>query len=453
MVQLKKFHDPQITENIWEHDYLDRQKFSEDLINLLKTINTHFVIALDAPYGAGKTFFLERLTKVLKDQNDYVVYFSAWETDGYSSPFIELMSLILEQFYVEKGIKDKIESEVIELGKTVLTAIFYGGLSALITHSTGLPVTVPPNIETKSKNLKTIDLVEINREEKKIINSFKESLAKAIKSTGKNIYIIIDELERCRPDVALDLLEKIKHIFNVPGLVFILGTHLDQLKSIVTKRYGNEIDSAKYLKRFFDIDISLPQTDKQRMIQKFCENYELNTIMAKGYDLYWGLDTLELFMKDCCQLFDITARDLSQVFIRLNKIIKTYEQKGGTPFLPLLTLLACLRQSDIFKYNQITQGNYDYPDLLDLLNEKFNFSSIDNETYKSIQIALLYGSIRSVESLSSIESKTRINNHSYYNERIFNQVLALIKRPNNEFDNNRNLPLVKTYREILERID
>ena len=61
------------------------------------------------------------------------------------------------------------------------------------------------------------------------------------------IYVIVDELDRCRPSYAIALLEEIKHLFDVPGVIFIIAVHADQLKHSINAVYGANFDSLSYL--------------------------------------------------------------------------------------------------------------------------------------------------------------------------------------------------------------
>ncbi|MDX7018825.1 P-loop NTPase fold protein, partial [Klebsiella aerogenes] len=76
---------------------------------------------------------------------------------------------------------------------------------------------------------------------------------------------IIDELDRARPDFSLNLLELIKHIFNVDGFYFLLVMNKQQFEESIKIRYGN-INSSLYLNKFIDYWFTLPKdiftTDK-----------------------------------------------------------------------------------------------------------------------------------------------------------------------------------------------
>ena len=81
---------------------------------------------------------------------------------------------------------------------------------------------------------------------------------------------IIDELDRCRPTFAIELLERVKHIFDVPNLVFAFGINRDELCSSLQSIYGN-IDADVYLRRFFDMEFTLPQTQTQRSFARYLD--------------------------------------------------------------------------------------------------------------------------------------------------------------------------------------
>ena len=86
-----------------------------------------------------------------------------------------------------------------------------------------------------------------------------EELAKS--SEGKPLIVVIDELDRCRPGYAIELLEVAKHLFNVDRVIFILALDRAQLAHSVRAMYGSEFGAEEYLKRFFDVSFRLPDPE------------------------------------------------------------------------------------------------------------------------------------------------------------------------------------------------
>ena len=75
--------------------------------------------------------------------------------------------------------------------------------------------------------------------------------------------VMINELDRCRPSYAVELLEVAKHLFSADRIVFVLAVNCDQLAHSVTALYGNDFDAEGYLRRFFDVDFQLPEPDRR----------------------------------------------------------------------------------------------------------------------------------------------------------------------------------------------
>ena len=90
------------------------------------------------------------------------------------------------------------------------------------------------------------------------------------------LVIGIDELDRCRPSYAIEMLELAKHLFAVDHVVFALAVNRSELAHSVKVLYGQDFDAARYLRRFFDLDFRLPQPDRTAFIKQLMEATELN---------------------------------------------------------------------------------------------------------------------------------------------------------------------------------
>ena len=86
------------------------------------------------------------------------------------------------------------------------------------------------------------------------LDEFKKTIGKwletSINSNGadkpkKPMFVFIDELDRCRPTYAIELLETVKHLFDIPGLVFVIATNTDQLQHSIKAVYGAEFDAQR----------------------------------------------------------------------------------------------------------------------------------------------------------------------------------------------------------------
>ena len=98
--------------------------------------------------------------------------------------------------------------------------------------------------------------------------------------TGHPMVFIIDELDRCRPTFAIELLERVKHIFDVPNLVFVFGINRDELCTSLQSIYG-EIDASVYLRRFFDMEFTLQEVDSAKFSRHLMQKFGVDTFLRR----------------------------------------------------------------------------------------------------------------------------------------------------------------------------
>jgi len=136
---------------------------------------------------------------------------------------------------------------------------------------------------------------------KSAIKELRSEMATVVQATGK-IAIIIDELDRCKPTFAVQTLEIVKHLFNVPGIVFIFSLDLTQLQHCIKTGYGNEFDAIGYLERFFDYTSLLPHGDQKLLFFKTAEEFGLSTD-TENMETYFTI----------CNEFELSIRETRAV--------------------------------------------------------------------------------------------------------------------------------------------
>ncbi len=213
-------------ENPFENDKLMRKSEVENLSLLLRNISSPIVLSVNGPWGSGKTTFLEMLHADLLKKECKAIYFSAWEADFANDPllaFLGEMNQGLESYF-----NDNAESrQAWEKARTFGTHILKKGIPALVKAGTAGIIDTSEMVGGESSKLMeglSKDLVEEYSKGKSAIASFKENVVKALENkegeTNK-LYIFVDELDRCRPTYSVELLERVKHLLDVEGLVFV----------------------------------------------------------------------------------------------------------------------------------------------------------------------------------------------------------------------------------------
>lgn len=250
----------------FSEDLLGRTKMSKQLSELLERIEDPLVIALDGGWGTGKSYFLKRWVAAHSQENGgqaMTVYFDAFANDYLDEPLIGLIGALSDRAPKKtKSTIHKLQAAATKLALPTLKiglAAFSGGASEIL----GPVANAALNEATKETNA-AIDAFWKQKEGRKTaMKQFHTALESMTESDDSNyrtpLIIVIDELDRCRPDYALEVLEVIKHFFTVPYVHFVLGVNLRSLENSVIARYGPQIDATAYLQKFLSLKISLPE--------------------------------------------------------------------------------------------------------------------------------------------------------------------------------------------------
>lgn len=251
----------------FRHDLLGRQEPAEVLTNLVGNLANSCVLAVDAPWGAGKTTFLRMWTQQLRNQGFLVVEFNAWETDFSQEPFLPLSTELTEGL---QSWETKLPSETLKTLKEASKKILRWVIpSAIRIASSSVPGAGNELGESAASYIdeRLSGHVEARKSVVEFRNVLQDTTATLSEGNGNRpLMIVIDELDRCRPSYAIELLEMAKHLFSVDRIVFVLSINRDQLAHSVRALYGGNFDAPGYLRRFFDIDFRLPEPSRDAFI-------------------------------------------------------------------------------------------------------------------------------------------------------------------------------------------
>jgi hypothetical protein len=254
-------------------DIFRRKDFGERLANLIENADGNVVIALDADWGQGKSTFIKMWRGHLSHHRDskiQSVYFDAFENDYQKDPFLALASEMYQLIPDgDESNRAKFKDKAIRAGKSIargalkltvktVTAGIVDG-TALDAAESGISSLMADQVDELVK-----DKFEHAQRDKKALKAFKEHLTEFSKNVGNNkpIVFIIDELDRCRPDFALELLEQVKHLFSVEGITFLLVTNRVQLEQSIMAKYGG-IDPVNYLHKFINVWLTMPRSSEE----------------------------------------------------------------------------------------------------------------------------------------------------------------------------------------------
>ncbi len=239
---------------------LGRAAEGKKLSDLVERISEPMVIALDAPWGAGKSVFLKCWVGAHGNENRgsaKTVYFDAFQHDFMDDPLIGLTSVISDRFGSDEKAKNTWKAAKEAASKLVRPAARIGLAMATAGATEVTGAAVDAGLKAGSKELEDASKEFWKKEDGKraAMRGFREALDQIAKE--RKLVIVVDELDRCRPDYALSLLEVIKHFFNVPNVHFVLGANLQELANSVRARYGSGVRAEKYLQKFITATMPL----------------------------------------------------------------------------------------------------------------------------------------------------------------------------------------------------
>ena len=236
------------SKNPHEYDALERERDCLFLLDLIEKSDTPFTLAVDADWGNGKTVFIKMLQAHLTKKQFNCVFLNAWECDFYSEPLAPLIAEIGEQI---SPADSSLGESLREKGSKLIQGIKEAASSSHSSVAAILKVIEVVSDNTKPEVLDSIGDYETYRE---ALKSFKESLEEfsSKSQNGEPLVVLIDDLDRCRPDFAINMLERVKHIFDVPSLFFVIAVNKREFSNVVKSFYGCE-DGERYLEKFFDL--------------------------------------------------------------------------------------------------------------------------------------------------------------------------------------------------------
>ena len=399
---MKKIEEIPTEENILKtmsENILNRNKDIIYFYKLLEAQEGNCTIAIDGRWGSGKTFFVrqakmminalnplsgmndETRTEIidslgiskdgLHENSSVAVYYDAWENDNDTKPVFSLIYEITKQLSIDFSLSD---ISVVRIASSIINAI------------------KGYNIEGIVEALKSDNPFKQFKEEKSVDEKIQEFFSEILKERGNRLVIFIDELDRCKPTYAVELLEQLKHYITDHRITVVFSVNITQLQHTIERYYGMNFDSCRYLDRFFDIRISLPDADLGVFYNKMGVNsqYYIDDVMKKLVAMF-NFELREM-TRFCSQV----KAAIYEPTHNSSKYDFSFSDGKGRIFILIyiVPLLIGLKIADISKYNSFINGENSDP-LRELLHRT---------EHENIMSSMLNGN----ESFEDEEGKTLV---------------------------------------------
>ena len=351
-----------------DDDLFERRPYADFLKNLILNCDNYhrdddvkaYTIALDSPWGTGKSVFLEKFEAMLEQDcqdNLRVVHYNAWENDFWDNAFEPFADAVFANPLFASPLADQTETRSVEkFGNALkhLAVAFtkkqlenYFDPEQLAEAGTALAgavgdyVSQRPNAVSPAYSVYKETLIEMQ-------TAMQAALQESIPE-GK-LVIIIDELDRCRPTFAIETLEIVKHIMDVPNVVYLFALDVQQLGAAIKKVYGAETDATGYLMRFFSYYSRMPEANIEVLLQESLkETTEIQSYQGLIPELASIANTMSLSARD--------LETVSKVFqIMIDTFLRTYHCSMA---YKLYWTLLCSKYKNPSEFNNQMNGIFD----------------------------------------------------------------------------------------------
>jgi len=324
------------------------KKFKAEILSL----PTPYVMVLEGGYGVGKTYFITRFCEYLKKingDNDISVpsvYLNLWENDYVANPLPVIVSQILYQMNPAKKLRDDITEKTVKITNNFIKF----GAKAFLGRDIG-------------------DILPNPKQDKEDLQAFKSSLKKMVEDKGGKVVLVVDEIDRCRPDYAVKALETIKHFFDIEGLFVILTTKLDFMDSICEAYYGHPkcaINMGEgYIQKFVQSKKLLKPVSNQDylFVMKSILNKDTLPIRINKVGGYYTLidaenvKAIDIFVKNMAKIFyasELSVRKTVDICNEILELIKRNSEnlwENKVDAYPEMMITRYLKRKNILKEN------------------------------------------------------------------------------------------------------
>ena len=381
--------------NSIKNDSLSRNEELRYFYRLIEAQDRCTSISLNGSWGSGKTFFVrqevllinakntsskinEEKRKIIvdniapheDDNSDFAIYFDAWESDNDTDPVISIIYEIVKQLGIEY-IFDR--TDIFKIASTFIEQI------------KGI------NVEKILRSLNSNYPLDEFRSQKSMQEEFRNFFSKILDERGDRLILFIDELDRCKPDYAVRLLEQMKHYLTSDKITVVYSINLEELQHTIKHYYGQEFDACRYLDRFFDIRLHIPVLDMEKIYSKMG--------LQTGY-------VLERVSQKMIDMYHLQIREIEKYYRQLKMTVykKTHENKNYYDYeekvqefiaLYIVPIIEGLCIVDTNLYYKFIRGEYAEP-LIKILSEESSNRNVlnnllnDDETYMKDQIDRSY---------------------------------------------------------------
>lgn len=281
----------------------------DNLFKLIEASNGKEVFCLDGSWGSGKSHFCREFKKKVENEDYKCIYFDAFKNDYQDDPLISLLGEIsaLSSDSNQEIIIDRMATLGKFFLKGSLKAVIKGasrGIIDLEKIEDGVQRELAKELSESTESFLSDAIKDYGKKEESLFSLKKEVEKLALQDNSRGLVFIVDELDRCKPSFSIELIEKIKHIFECENVVFLLSMHKPQVQASIRHVYGCSAESSEqYLNKFISLTVTLPN-----IISGYAPGTsERNTIYQFSRSLSYEAFEKNLNQENAAELANLTS--------------------------------------------------------------------------------------------------------------------------------------------------
>ena len=347
------------------------------------------MVSLGAPFGSGKSTFLRMWHADLNaryksdESTPQPIVLNAWESDFAGDPLIAIVTgLIDAATNSNNGESSESSANLREAAKDA--AWFATGLAnSFVSRLTGVdPIKAGEFAANKKAEARQEepDLIRLYKEKHDSLERLRTSLKAQFGDSKGGAVIMIDELDRCRPDYAINYLETIKHVFDVPGLTFVLAVDQKRLASAAAAIFG-ELNFEEYYRKFVHRIVNMPVPESENLT-KLARAYASAFLEKEGtrMSLLRVEDHTITQVVELIGAFHLTPRQTQEAFRIMGHVMAGNEKSRGRIFWCLgvgVILISALKVGQSKVYDRLLAGTMSHLDVGKFLIEHLGREKAD----------------------------------------------------------------------------
>ncbi|MBA6409280.1 AAA family ATPase [Pseudoalteromonas sp. 5Ae-yellow] len=360
-------------------DEFHRKPVAENMIKLLSSSLDVSPMMLDGSWGTGKSEFCQKTINLFKlKDTHHLIYVDAFKADHVGEPLVTLLSEII------KLLPEKEQPGFI---KKIIPATKFGlktGGKAFVGHilrQDFASVADDYDKDIQKAADKAIDatvesIIKDQVQAEKNLTSLKDAISKVAEE--KAIVFFVDELDRCKPSFAVDVLELIKHVFDIDNVQFVLISNSQQLRASINHCYGVDVDSQRYLDKFLKFTIKLSnKTMPNRFEPIFASMSLFEQLIQRNQnirsDTYSSVS--KQFIRSIIINLELSLREV-ETLVRYLEVLQVLTDKNAFPaggylgytLLKTLAVIIYCFKPDLA--NEISNSKYDAKEIANILGIK-----------------------------------------------------------------------------------